>query len=269
MEPIDGVMVSNHYHTAVGPPQDPWPLAPGMVHPARLADALAEVRLNPNELIPEQVLPFVPKALEIDQDKDRRLASVMKILAECTSMHAAATLAMEQEPWDFMGVYYDAIDHFCHGFMKFRAPRRAHIPERDFELYQGVVDMGYQFHDMMLGAMLAKVPEDTTVIVCSDHGFHPDHLRPVQIPNEPAGPAIEHRDLGMLIMAGPGIRLVLKSINALLQNPMAHYNPRWTRRATRFRWMRHRRRWWTSPAYRKAGATASAWSPDCHARAPA
>jgi tetratricopeptide (TPR) repeat protein len=45
-----------------------------------------------------------------------------------------------------------------------------------------------------------------TVIVCSDHGFHPDHLRPVQLPKEPAGPAIEHRDLGTFIMAGPGIR---------------------------------------------------------------
>ncbi|MCP3881563.1 MAG: hypothetical protein GY701_24720 [Sulfitobacter sp.] len=33
VEPINGVMVSNHFHTAVGPPEDPWPLAPGMVHP--------------------------------------------------------------------------------------------------------------------------------------------------------------------------------------------------------------------------------------------
>ncbi|HYN76208.1 MAG TPA: tetratricopeptide repeat protein, partial [Lamprocystis sp. (in: g-proteobacteria)] len=46
----------------------------------------------------------------------------------------------------------------------------------------------------------------TTVIICSDHGFHPDHLRPVQLPKEPAGPAIEHRDLGTFIMAGPGIK---------------------------------------------------------------
>lgn len=206
VEPINGVMISNHYHTAVGPPEDPWPLAPGMVHPRRLERQLAEIRLNPNELLPEQVLAFVPRAAEIDQEQDRRLATVMKVLAECSSVHAAALWAMEHEPWDFMGVYFDAIDHFCHGFMKYRAPRRPHIPERDFELYSGVVDMGYQFHDMMLGAMLAKAPEDTSVIICSDHGFHPDHLRPVQLPTEPAGPAVEHRDLGVLIMAGPGLK---------------------------------------------------------------
>lgn len=206
VEPINGVMVSNHFHTALGPPEEPWPLAPGMVHPKRLEETLAALRINPNELVAEQVLPFVPRAGEIDQDKDRRLGMVMKTLAECATVHAAATWTMEHEPWDFMGVYYDAIDHFCHGFMKYHPPRRPHITERDFELYSGVVEAAYRFHDMMLGAMLALAPEDTTVIVCSDHGFHPDHLRPVQLPKEPAGPAIEHRDLGMILMAGPGIK---------------------------------------------------------------
>ena len=206
VEAINGVMVSNHYQAAIGPPEQPWPLAPGMIHPKRLEAELAALRLNPNELIPEQLLPFIPKALTIDQDSDRRLGSVMKILAECTSIHAAATWAMSHEPWDFMGVYYDAIDHFCHGFMKYHPPRRSFISERDYELYSGVVEAGYCFHDMMLGAMLKLAPADTTVIICSDHGFHSDHLRPVQIPNEPAGPAIEHRDFGMVLMAGPGLK---------------------------------------------------------------
>lgn len=40
----------------------------------------------------------------------------------------------------------------------------------------------------------------------SDHGFHPDHLRPRTIPMIPAGPAIEHRDFGILALSGPGIR---------------------------------------------------------------
>lgn len=206
VEPINGCMVSNHYHHAVGPLDQPWPLAPGMVHPERLAETLADLRFNPNELIPEQVLPFVPLAREIDQDKDRRLGSVMKILAECASINSAATWLMENEPWDFFGVYYDAIDHFSHGFMKYHPPRRDFIPERDYELYKGVVEAGYRFHDLMLGNMLKLAGDDVTVIICSDHGFHPDHLRPKQIPKEPAGPAIEHRDYGMFLIAGPGIK---------------------------------------------------------------
>ncbi len=207
VEPINGAMVSNHYQVAVGPPEQPWPIPPGMIHPPGLAEALAETRINPNELSVEQVLPFVPKAQEIDQEDDPRLGSVMKVLAECASIHGAATWLLQNgEPWDLFAVYYDAIDHFSHGFMKYHPPRREHISERDFELYSGVVEAGYRFHDMMLGVMLDMVPEETTVVICSDHGFHPDHLRPVGIPSEPAGPAIEHRDFGVFIMAGPGLK---------------------------------------------------------------
>jgi len=205
-EPIRGVMVSNHFQQAVGPPDKPWPMRPGTVHPAALADELAELRFNPMELGPEHILPFIPKAAEIDQDKDRRLAMTAKILAECTSVHGAATHLLETTEWDFLAVYYDAIDHFSHGFMKYHPPRRPHIREEDFELYSGVVEAGYRYHDMMLGTLLRMIPRDTTVILMSDHGFHPDHLRPVAVPREPAGPAVEHRPFGILVMAGPGIR---------------------------------------------------------------
>ena len=59
----------------------------------------------------------------------------------------------------------------------------------------------------MLGTCWKRRPHgETTVILMSDHGFHPDHLRPASIPDIPAGPAIEHRDLGISAMAGPGIK---------------------------------------------------------------
>ena len=122
-EPIDGVMVSNHYQEVVAALDKPWPMRPGTVHPPRLAGPLAEFRVHPAELEAEQLLPFIPRAAEIDQEKDKRLTGVAKILAEAASIHGAATALMQLEPWDFMAVYYDAIDHFCHGFMKYHPPR--------------------------------------------------------------------------------------------------------------------------------------------------
>ncbi|MEM7395264.1 MAG: alkaline phosphatase family protein [Verrucomicrobiota bacterium] len=205
-EPINGCMVSNHYQRAVGPIEQDWPMAKGTVYPESLHEELADLRFHPNELVQEHVLPFIPLAGEIDQDKDQRLASMMKILAECTSIHSASTWLMENEPWDFMAVYHDAIDHFCHGFMKYHPPRREHIAEKDFEIFQNVVESGYRYHDLMLNTMLRMADEDTTVILMSDHGFHPDHLRPKVIPSEPAGPAVEHRDIGIFVIMGPGIK---------------------------------------------------------------
>jgi len=205
-EPISGVMVSNHYQQMVAPLDKPWPMRPGTVHPPHLIEHLEALRLHPAELEPEMLLPFIPRAAEIDQHKDFRLASVAKILAETASIHAAATALIQLEPWDFMGVYFDGIDHFCHGFMKYHPPRLEWIPEADFELYKEVVNAVYQFHDMMLGTYLELIDEHTTVIIVSDHGFHPDHLRPKEIPNEPAGPADEHREFGVVAMMGPGIK---------------------------------------------------------------
>ena len=158
------------------------------------------------ELTPEHVGPFIPRFAEIDQKKDTRLTSFAKILADTVSVHGAATALMQLEPWDLMAVYYDGIDHFAHGFMKYHPPRQEFVSEEDFEMYKDVIAGGYRFHDMMLGAMLALVDDDTTVIVLSDHGFHPDHLRLAQLPSEPAGPAQEHREFGILVARGPGIR---------------------------------------------------------------
>ena len=181
-------------------------MAPAIVHPPEMREALAELRFHPDEHVAEQILPFVPRAAEIDQKKDRRLASCLKIVCECTSIHSCATELLEQESWDFAAVYHDAIDHFCHGFMKYHPPKLGRVSEQDFELYKNVINTGYMYHDMMLGRMLELIDEDTTVILVSDHGFHSDHLRPESIPREPAGPAIEHRDFGIFAMKGPGVK---------------------------------------------------------------
>ncbi|QDU39631.1 Type I phosphodiesterase / nucleotide pyrophosphatase [Maioricimonas rarisocia] len=205
-EPIDGVMVSNNYHRAVGPLADGWPLPNGTVHPPQMASELAELRFHPDEIEASDLLPFIPRLGEIDQEKERRFVGVAKILSECTSIHGCATHLLETQDWDFAAIYYDALDHFSHLCMKFHPPRQKHIDERDFELYKDVVTAGYLYHDMMLRRLLALAGEDTTVILMSDHGFHPDHLRPAALPAEPAGPAMEHRDYGILVMRGPGIK---------------------------------------------------------------
>ncbi len=212
-EPLTrGAMVSNHYHRATAPLGEPWPMQEGAVHPERWAGPLEKLRVHPGELTGDDLAPFLPGLegmgqAELDEvAADPRVRSLGKIVADASSVHAAATALMQSEPWDFMAVYYDAIDHFGHSFMKYHPPRREHISERDFRIFNYCMEAGYIFHDMMLGALLALAGEDTTVLLMSDHGFHPDHLRPSAIPREPAGPAAEHRQLGILAARGPGVR---------------------------------------------------------------
>ena len=205
-EPIDGVMVSDFFHKAPRKPGDPWRLMDKCVHPEELTSELSEFRVHPLEMTAEEILPFLPDGADIDQTTDRRVAGVMRVLAECTTIHATATDLLENQEWDFAAIYYDAIDHFCHGFMKFHPPQQPEVTDDEFRHYQHVVTTGYIYHDMMLGRLIELTNEDTTVMLISDHGFHPDHLRPKSLPNEPAGPAIEHRDYGIFVLNGPGVR---------------------------------------------------------------
>jgi predicted AlkP superfamily phosphohydrolase/phosphomutase/tetratricopeptide (TPR) repeat protein len=205
-EPINGISVSDLFPYAVGPLDREWPLPPGAVHPESKRETLAQLRMHPAEVSEAAILPWIPRAAEIDQEKDKGLQSFAKILAENCSIHNAATWILQNEPWDFLAVYYNGIDHFCHGFMHFHPPRMEGIPEERFEIYKDVVNGAYRFHDMMLETLLALAGPDATVALVSDHGFHSDHLRPRGIPMEPAGPAVQHRQFGIVCMKGLQIK---------------------------------------------------------------
>jgi predicted AlkP superfamily phosphohydrolase/phosphomutase/tetratricopeptide (TPR) repeat protein len=176
------------------------------VYPESLREQIAALRVWPHDIDAATIRLFVPRFMEVDQEKDHRLEAIAKQLAACLTNHAITTWLMENQPWDLIASYFGEIDHFGHGFMKYHPPRRPQIPEKDFELYQDVVNSAYRLHDLMLGRYLQLIDDDTTIILCSDHGFHADHLRPASIPRTPAGPAEEHRAIGILAMAGPGIR---------------------------------------------------------------
>jgi predicted AlkP superfamily phosphohydrolase/phosphomutase/tetratricopeptide (TPR) repeat protein len=208
-EPINGIAISNFYQKAHKPISEPWEMAEGTVHPKEKAAFFQELRIHPHELTAAHLLPFIPKGAELDQSdsaNQKRLNALRSTLAEGASIHAAATYILEEEDWDFTAVYLDSIDHFCHAFMKFNPPRREHIPEKEYEMFKGVVEAGYRFHDMMLGRLMELAGEDTYIMLISDHGFHPDHRRPKGIPIEPAGPAVEHSPYGIIVMKGPGIK---------------------------------------------------------------
>jgi predicted AlkP superfamily phosphohydrolase/phosphomutase/tetratricopeptide (TPR) repeat protein len=224
-EPILGVMVSNWYQQSraikgwaaksgeykpvpghQGWDSEQWNVPRGAIYPPRLEKALAEFRVHPSELDASQIQLFVPEFDILEKRKDERLVSLAKVICDASSIHAAVTALMQLEPWDLTAVYYDAIDHFGHGFMKYHPPKQDWVLDEDFRFFSNVIESAYRFHDLMLGVLLDLAGPDTNVILMSDHGFHPDHLRPETIPDEPAGPAIEHRPFGIFVAQGPAFK---------------------------------------------------------------
>ena len=209
---LNGKMVSNMFGHLKGttPEQDPadWPAPmPGTYWPEDLAATMDELRISPHEIDHEILQAFIPAGQKIDQSRDKRINNLREHLAEAYSVHSAATHLMETDPdWDFMAIYYRAIDEISHHFMHYHPPQMEGIPDEDFEIYQHVVKATYRAHDMMLQRLLHLAGPDTTVILVSDHGFHSDHLRPKFTPRVPAGITVWHRNQGVLLAKGPGIK---------------------------------------------------------------
>lgn len=197
-EPIDGVIVSDRF--TAGPADAP--LEPGTVHPAELTETLADLRLWPQDLTALQARPFFGERLPADDDP--RLLALCEVLAKGATMQQLAVHFAAQRDWDLLAVYYDALDHFGHGFAEYHPPRLAHVSEEDFATWRHVMESAYQFHDLMLGRLLELAGPETTVVIVSDHGFHHGALRPTS--NAAADPLAWHRPHGIFVAHGPGVR---------------------------------------------------------------
>ncbi|MBN8644591.1 MAG: alkaline phosphatase family protein [Planctomycetes bacterium] len=218
-EPVLGTVVSNLLFEGV-PRQSPgsdadWPLPPQTVHPDALREAISDLRLHPAEVARAELGAF-GAAIESLPDSDPRPALMQKLLAQAASVQNIATWLLDPEtkyegvlPAEVTFVFNEAVDVFGHHFMQYRAPKMPHVSDADHEVYRHVMEGIYQVQDMMLARLLELSGPETTVIVLSDHGFHSDHLRPAVSPSvndeHAAMDATWHRELGILVMAGPGI----------------------------------------------------------------
>jgi predicted AlkP superfamily phosphohydrolase/phosphomutase/predicted Zn-dependent protease len=202
-----GGVVSNVYVSPTAGPGQAWPPAPrGAIWPDAHAKELNELRVSPEEIDAGLVSLFVPEWEKVDQEKDRRLGHLRQHLAEALSIHAAATWTLENCEWDFVAVYYRAIDELCHHFMPLHPPKLDGVPQEQFEIYQHVVAAAYRYHDLMLARLIALAGPDTHVILVSDHGFHSDHQRPKFVPRIPAGITVWHRPYGAFAACGAQFR---------------------------------------------------------------
>jgi len=206
-EPINGVMVSNFFKMVGKANNRERPLTPGSVYPAELEEILHEFQVHPLEFTSAMIKPFVPDVEKLDPKEHHvPIEGIAKILAEASTVQAVSTWLMRNTEWDFMAVYFDAIDHFCHGFMKYHPPRLPQVSEEYFNIYNNVVSGAYILHDMMLERLLELAGEDTTVIILSDHGFYSNQFRSVALPKFNSAPAIEHSPYGVVCISGPGIK---------------------------------------------------------------
>ncbi|MBZ0172991.1 MAG: alkaline phosphatase family protein, partial [Phycisphaerales bacterium] len=211
-ERVEGFVVTDRFAHPTGPidpgkPDLGWPTVPGSVWPEEDLETLATVRVHPAMIGRDMVGEFVPEATDQASARWPKIAELRTLLAHCTTVHNAATAYLTDRPWDFFGIYYDAIDRMAHSFMEFHPPKMEHVGGEDFARYSGVMHACYRLHDLMLGRIMNLIDERTVVCLLSDHGFHSDHLRPSGTSAIKDGqPVAWHRQYGVVGFWGPGMK---------------------------------------------------------------
>ena len=207
-ETIKGALVSNLFvnvrqRTSQGMPRIPR----GCLYPERLAEPLASLRVFPDHLSAQELLPFLPHLKTIDLVKDKRLRMIAAFLAQTASIQAAVTWLMAHEPWDVTAVYFPMLRQLKAAFMPCASLQRDGVSESDRAHYVGVVEAAYCFHDLMLKSLLDYADAETVVILVTTNvqsSPYPSARAPS--PKIPMRVGLSRRSGGLVCLKGPGIK---------------------------------------------------------------
>jgi hypothetical protein len=175
--PLSGVTVSDRFHL-----RDAQADLPGLVHPAGLQAALAPQVVDAEAVPLQDVLDLVDLS-GLDETGQAKWASEharfvremrLNLARDRTTRNVAIDLLSRDSEWRLFAVYFRAVDLSHHLAWRFH---RGEGGER--EPLRTAVRRYHRMMDDIVGEVLAQVPEGTTVLLLSDHGFEDvfDHRR--------------------------------------------------------------------------------------------
>jgi predicted AlkP superfamily phosphohydrolase/phosphomutase len=170
--PIDGVMVSDYLPYGRGRDR---PLA-NLVHPDSLTDKVVALRVDPEELSADMLLPFLnAEDLEAVEEKfPEDVAKLRDILAADLSYLAVSRMLAKTRDFDLFFFYLRGPDMISHHFYDFMKPDKVNRPldPETVAVFKDVVMRYYDWSDEVLGDVLDWFPPDRQAVVVSDHGFY-------------------------------------------------------------------------------------------------
>ena len=107
------------------------------------------------------------------QYRNSRRAYVSEIFRMIDSREATVKYLMDKEPWDFFMVVFSATDVVQHTFWKYMDKSHPQHVAQEAAEFEDVIYRVYQRMDQVIGRLLARLDDQTTLMIMSDHGFGP------------------------------------------------------------------------------------------------
>jgi predicted AlkP superfamily phosphohydrolase/phosphomutase len=161
--PVNGVMI-----TGLLTPGN----APVFTYPPELSREITDYQIDLDR--------FIDKTPHVDSFDPSITAPTLNLVREFFDMEEKRARVcfslMDSEPWNFFMVVFTATDRMGHYLWPYHRPARPEDSPEVQQLCQAVRDF-YVRLDQIVGEMVARVGDDTAVIIMSDHGMGPVETR--------------------------------------------------------------------------------------------
>jgi Tfp pilus assembly protein PilF len=210
-EKVNGFVVSDRVaYQLFGARASHDPIREGKVFPSDLGDFVASLIVTPETIGVGEIsryvrLPDDPAAVP---DEQNSLIDELKTLLAAGDTYAAISLALrERYHPDFQAVYLEGTDTIAHLFMRYAPPLLPGVSKEDSQRFGRAVDEYYRRADELVGHLVEAAGPNTSVIICSDHGFRTGENRPLTDSRIGYGQAADwHRKFGVIILSGSPFR---------------------------------------------------------------
>jgi Tfp pilus assembly protein PilF/predicted AlkP superfamily pyrophosphatase or phosphodiesterase len=214
-EPVNGTVVTDRVaYQLFG--YEGGESAEGKVYPPEAWDWVKKRLVPAEEITCDEVRRFVDvpceeierrwQSLPPERRQEDKVNHLRKILAT-TRSYQAIGLELLRDQADLTLLYYEGTDTVGHLFARYLPPRLPDVGADDVRRFGRALPEFYVYADQLLGQVLAAADPETTVMLMSDHGFFTGEARPASDPSDfTKGAPQWHRQYGVLVAAGPGIR---------------------------------------------------------------
>ncbi len=230
-QPLNGYMITERI---LYRPEDGFEPQERSTYPEELAEELAPYARPLSDVDVEELAPLLRGTKWRDAPTaslESAVLSLRDIYGNDETIRGVAKYMLDsREQPDFFAVYLSGVDMASHFFWGPMDPSTVDI-QMDPEMVEAcseVIPRYYERMDGILGELLARLDEDSTIILCSDHGFR----GPYRTPRGIKLGIWMHRPTGVFVAAGPGINAgaelsdasvfdVTPTVLALMDQPVA------------------------------------------------
>ena len=196
-----------------------WPPSPGTtavfdtpvelldnaIYPADVAQKTHSAEVAPATVGYEQVRRFLNiSAAEYDAGVNRPSDPINvfhDILTKTWNDHSVALSMYRDQAPLFFTMSYEGTDVVNHLFAPYHPPQRDGVSAEGYRKYWPAVANYYSDVDRMIGEWMKVIPDDTTVMIVSAHGYKWGKTRPME-PHAGRAALSDHRNPGIFIAYG-------------------------------------------------------------------